>query len=227
VTLEEAFGIVLRRQRRERNLTQDNLSEVSSLDRAFISNMETGKQQPSLLSIYELAKALNIPASTMIFEVDYLLKIHCPSLLYSGQNSSNLWSDCKELVMGESHVTFDGQETIMVADDDVLVRDVVESVLSSHGYTVVTAVDGQEALDKYQSDKIHLILLDVIMPRMDGIAAYKEIKNRYPDALILLTSGYLSDVINSDKLAIIQKPFSPVELLKTIRHMLDSAQGNA
>ena len=225
MTLEEAFGIVLRRLRRERNLTQDNLSEASSLDRAFISNIETGKQQPSLLSIYELAKALNVPASTMIFEVDFLLKIHGPTLLHSSQNHVKSWSVCKEFIMGDNHTKFDGKETILVADDEPLVRNMLHNVLTSHGYSVITAEDGQEALDKYHDgkDKIDLIVLDVVMPKKDGITTCNEIKSKNPNALVLLTSGYLSDLINSDNLDILQKPFSPVELVKRIRHTLDNA----
>ena len=73
MTIEEAFGIVIRRLRKERGLSQDELSNMSSLDRGFISQIERGKQQPTLLTMFGLASALKVSAARVIYEAELLL----------------------------------------------------------------------------------------------------------------------------------------------------------
>lgn len=68
--LETAFGEVLRRLRYERELSQEQLASDSNLDRTFISHLETGRKQPTLLTVFRLAEALGISPSSMIIEVE-------------------------------------------------------------------------------------------------------------------------------------------------------------
>lgn len=72
MTLEAAFGHVIRRLRTEKGLTQDALSVSSALDRSFISQLECGTKQPSLITIFQLARALNVPPGFIIDAVDAL-----------------------------------------------------------------------------------------------------------------------------------------------------------
>jgi CheY-like chemotaxis protein/DNA-binding XRE family transcriptional regulator len=225
LTIEEAFGIVLRRLRRERNLTQDGLSDLSSVDRSFISNIEGGKQQPSLLTIYELAKTLNVSASSIIFEVDFLITVNSPEIIKSNLNNSKYWINCMEIIMDDVLDKYTGNETILLADDENYLRELMSQYLTDCGYKVILAEDGQYAIEKFKlyNDNIHLVILDVVMPRKDGISTYKEIKSMNPNALIFLMSGYHADLVNKeDKFPIIQKPFSPVELIKKVRTTLNS-----
>ena len=69
LTIEEAFGAVLRRLRKEFNLSQEKIAQDSGLDRSFVSNIEGGKQQPSLVSVFSIAKALNVFPSLILKEV--------------------------------------------------------------------------------------------------------------------------------------------------------------
>jgi transcriptional regulator with XRE-family HTH domain len=66
LTIEEAFGEVIRDLRKSNNISQEKLAEISNLDRSFISLMECGHKQPSLITIYQLAKALKLSASKLL-----------------------------------------------------------------------------------------------------------------------------------------------------------------
>jgi signal transduction histidine kinase/CheY-like chemotaxis protein len=125
-----------------------------------------------------------------------------------------------------------GNETILVAEDDAAVRGMIESVLRDFGYTVITAVDGADAVEKYRanSGSIQLLLLDLVMPHKSGREAFDEIVAITPGVSVLFASGYSPDIVR-DKASllaaaeIIYKPVTPGELLRKIRGMLDEKQG--
>jgi len=121
-----------------------------------------------------------------------------------------------------------GCETILVAEDESAVRNVVETTLQRFNYNVISAVDGQDAVEKFAANRnnISLVLMDIIMPRMNGKDAADEIRRLRPDIKILFTSGYTADIIRSrgeldagDE--ILFKPVNPMELLRKIRQILD------
>ncbi len=66
MTIEEAFGEVIRELRKTNNFSQEKLADISKLDRSFISLIECGRKQPSLITIYQLAKAFKLPASKIL-----------------------------------------------------------------------------------------------------------------------------------------------------------------
>jgi len=70
LTIEETFGEVIRELRKAKQLSQEKLAEISNLDRSFISLLETGKKQPSLVTIFQLAKALNSSPSRILLAVE-------------------------------------------------------------------------------------------------------------------------------------------------------------
>lgn len=70
MTIEEAFGQIIKTLRKKTNFSQEKLSEISSLDRSFISLLENGKKQPSLVTIFQLAKALNTTPSKILTAVE-------------------------------------------------------------------------------------------------------------------------------------------------------------
>jgi CheY-like chemotaxis protein len=121
-----------------------------------------------------------------------------------------------------------GTETVLVAEDDEAVRDLIVMLLSEAGYTVVSAVDGGDAIGKFMEnrDRVQLLVLDVIMPKKNGTEAYEEIRAMKPDIKALYMSGYTADVfekknIPEQRLNLITKPVSPTELLKKVRTTLD------
>ncbi len=120
-----------------------------------------------------------------------------------------------------------GTETILVAEDDPSVRNLVEMVLTKHGYQVILADDGQEVVERFalHQNGIGLVLMDIIMPRKNGIDAFDEIRKVRPDAKVLFTSGYTADFIQSrgmqEGVELIMKPVQPLELLRRVREVLE------
>jgi CheY-like chemotaxis protein len=121
-----------------------------------------------------------------------------------------------------------GTETILLVDDEDRVLDVGTKVLKRLGYTVLEARDGKEAIEIYKEnkDKIALVLLDMVMPRMGGGEAYDRMKEINPKVKVLLSSGYDLDSEAKEILArgcnaFIQKPFGMQELSQNIREILD------
>jgi len=123
----------------------------------------------------------------------------------------------------------EGSETILLVEDDETVRTFTTSLLRSNGYTVVEAASGAEALTRIDSEgkTIDLLLTDVVMPGMSGQDLAREIRSLCPDISVLYVSGYAETIYSdSDSPGLhhgfLQKPFSSVDLLGRIRHMLDS-----
>lgn len=121
-----------------------------------------------------------------------------------------------------------GAETILMAEDELFLREVTKEVLEEFGYKVIVAVDGADAIDKFMKnrDDIHLLLLDAIMPKKSGKEVYREIKKVSPDIKAVFLSGYAADLLKDreildEGLALISKPISPAELLKKIREVID------
>jgi len=123
-----------------------------------------------------------------------------------------------------------GTETILLAEDDEMVRSLTEQVLTAFGYRVIPAVDGADAVTKYlaRQDSIQLLLFDLIMPNRNGKEAYDEIRKVCPGVRILFMSGYTADIIEAKALdegtEIIPKPFSPLDLARKVRMVLEKTQ---
>jgi len=120
------------------------------------------------------------------------------------------------------------EATILVADDDPSVRELSEKALGMFGYTVITAEDGDEAIRKFQENKdtIDLVVLDIIMPKMNGKEVSEKVKEIRPDMKTIFISGYPADFITSrgmleEKIELIEKPFNPRTLLRKVREVLD------
>ena len=74
MTIEEAFGEVIRDLRKSNNFSQEQLAELSNLDRSFISQIECGRKQPSLITIYQLAKAFKLSAPKLLMLTEKKIK---------------------------------------------------------------------------------------------------------------------------------------------------------
>jgi len=120
-----------------------------------------------------------------------------------------------------------GGQTILIADDDVQVRSVIKIILGKSGYNVLEAVDGEMAVRQFENNlkDIDLLILDIVMPRKNGLDAFEEIRKLKDDAKVIFMSGYTADVIDQkgvgfEELNLVAKPISPNDLLLKIRDIL-------
>ena len=123
-----------------------------------------------------------------------------------------------------------GRETILLAEDEPMVRSMCKRVLNDNGYNVLEAANGEEALrlaQNHAAGMIDLLVTDVVMPQMGGIELAGCLGESRPDIKILLTSGYtvetpvLASSLNGNML-FLQKPYLPLALLSQVRQVLDS-----
>jgi len=119
--------------------------------------------------------------------------------------------------------------TILVVDDEPQIRRVMRATLTAEGYTIVEARDGQEALEKFRSDRPDLVILDMNMPGMDGVEACREIRSSSNVPIIMLTvrSAEKDKVRALDAGAddYVVKPFGIQELMARIRATLRRSGG--
>ena len=121
-----------------------------------------------------------------------------------------------------------GTETVLVAEDDPSLRKMTKLMLESYGYSVIMAVNGEDAITKFteNSEQISIVILDMIMPIKSGKEVGEAIRKMSPEMKILFASGYSMDLVKRRELMeadsdFIQKPFTPKSLLLKVREILD------
>jgi two-component system cell cycle sensor histidine kinase/response regulator CckA len=123
-----------------------------------------------------------------------------------------------------------GTGTVLLVEDEPMVRTVAERALTRHGYKVLTATNGEDALECLgRGETVDLLISDVVMPLMDGPTMVREARKDYPQLPILFMSGYaeeqLRKSIDIDNVAFLPKPFSVQELAEAVRAVLADAVG--
>lgn len=119
------------------------------------------------------------------------------------------------------------EKKILVVDDEKEIRNLLDIYLSNEGYKVVKASDGEEALNILESDNIQLIVLDIMMPKMDGIEVCRKVREKLSIPILML-SAKSEDI---DKIQGIMtgaddymtKPFNPLELTVRVKALLRRA----
>jgi len=124
-----------------------------------------------------------------------------------------------------------GTETILVAEDEQMVRNLVTNMLQNAGYTVLAASDGEEAIRVFDqhADSIALALLDVVMPKLGGREVMDHIQAHTSTIPFLFSSGYSENAVHTnfvieEGLHLISKPYGKNELLRAVRKLLDERQ---
>jgi two-component system, cell cycle sensor histidine kinase and response regulator CckA len=145
---------------------------------------------------------------------------------------TGLWSNPRESVLLNRSIPLqedsaqDRRPRILLADDEALVRVLVERVLSGQGWQVTAVSSGSEAVKAWEAshDPFDLVILDVNMPGLNGYDAYCEICRGHPRPRCLFVSGYATEAvqrkITQQGLPLIQKPFSPPHLVSRVRELL-------
>ncbi|MGA9380616.1 MAG: PAS domain S-box protein [Phormidium sp.] len=136
----------------------------------------------------------------------------------------------------ETQIPKGSGELILVVDDESAIRDITITSLETHGYKVISACDGQEAIPIYQQnrDKISLVLLDMMMPNMDGYSTINQLEKINPNLNIIAMSGLTANAVNAAAASkqvkgFLSKPFTAEELLVTIQktlHKHDKTEAN-
>jgi len=124
-----------------------------------------------------------------------------------------------------------GSETILLVEDEEMLRRLARTILQKKGYNVMEAANGEEALYKvreYAGKNIHLLLTDVVMPGMSGRELADCLESLQPELKVLYMSGYTNEAIVhhgvlDPEIAYIQKPFSPDVLAAKVREVLDAS----
>lgn len=124
-----------------------------------------------------------------------------------------------------------GVETILIIDDEEIIRNISKRILERVGYSVIVAKDGNEAINLYekQMKEIDLVLLDLVMPEISGVAVFNALVKINPNIKVLVSSGYAEDkfVLELKSKGVkhfVQKPFQPDELLAEIRNCLEETE---
>ena len=124
-----------------------------------------------------------------------------------------------------------GTETILIAEDEPMVRDMAERIFESAGYSVLAASDGEEALHMFAEnrDDISLVVLDVMMPKLNGHQVFARIKAADPDAKVVFCTAHDPETADSrsildNNLRLVSKPFDTNVLLSTVREVLDEVE---
>ena len=121
-----------------------------------------------------------------------------------------------------------GTETILLVDDEDMIWDLVIDMLMQLGYTVLLAGNGREAVETYRGNPggIDLVIMDMVMPEMNGREAFERLKACDPEVRVLLSSGYVSEkdahyVMEAGALGFLRKPYHLRELAREVRRILD------
>jgi CheY-like chemotaxis protein len=121
-----------------------------------------------------------------------------------------------------------GSETILLVEDEEVVRILAQRILAEQGYHLLTASNGAEALELCEKhlQPIHMMLTDIVMPQISGRALAQRLQATYPNMKVLFMSGYAEESLKAigeaiDERNFIQKPFTPTALTRKVRDKLD------
>jgi signal transduction histidine kinase len=120
-------------------------------------------------------------------------------------------------------------ETILLVEDDRVTREAIQTMLESYNYQVVTAANGVEALERFDNEQAHIVLVisDLVMPQMGGVALYRALQKRWPQVKMLFVTGHPLEgenqtLLESGDIYWLQKPFSVREFNQAVRDLLRS-----
>lgn len=131
--------------------------------------------------------------------------------------------------VSKQDIDMKGTETILIIDDEADIRQLCVDMLESLGYKVITAESGSEGINIFRAmkDKISVVILDMIMPKMGGSEVFQTIKTINPDAKVILCSGYnhegfagIDKLLKSGAAGFVQKPFTRHSIVQTIKKAL-------
>ncbi|WP_426949998.1 response regulator transcription factor [Bacillus mycoides] len=118
------------------------------------------------------------------------------------------------------------QRTILIVEDEDILREIMKDYLLNEGYNVLEAIDGKEALSIFEEHEVHLIILDIMLPELDGWAVCRRIRKKSNVPIIMLTARVDEDdtllgfELGADDY--VTKPYSPPILLARAKRLIES-----
>ena len=118
-------------------------------------------------------------------------------------------------------------KSVLIVDDAAFIRMMIRDILANEGYAIHEAVNGRDALEKYSEARSDLVIMDIMMPEMNGLAALRAIRDRDPDARIVIVSAMtdrpvIDEALRRGAMAFVSKPFQPTRVRETVRTCLSS-----
>jgi two-component system, chemotaxis family, chemotaxis protein CheY len=117
------------------------------------------------------------------------------------------------------------QKKILVTDDAVFMRSMLKGILVPNKYAVIEAANGQEAVEQYTAHKPDMVFMDITMPVMDGITAVKTIKEKFPDAIMVMCTAMgqqnmVIEAVRAGAKDFIVKPFQPERVMECVQKLI-------
>lgn len=118
-------------------------------------------------------------------------------------------------------------KTILVVDDAAFMRMMIRDILSKEGYVIHEAVNGRDAVEKYEEVLPDLVTMDITMPEMSGLDALRAIRTQNPQARVLMVSAMgqqkmIVEALESGAMDFLVKPFQPTKVLETVKKCLQT-----
>jgi len=192
-------------------------------DPNYISKTKNAETSERLSMVYAIVKSHGgyIDCSSRLGE-GTTFKVHLPVSVSMVENPSISASERCQKPPSE---TVNGSETILMVDDEPEILNAGKKYMQRFGYRVITAKNGREAINKYKKYPIHLVVLDVGLPDMNGLSCFKTLRSINQNANIVISTG---SYLNPDKkelsdlgaAAFLPKPYSLSQLLNTAKRIL-------
>jgi YesN/AraC family two-component response regulator len=119
---------------------------------------------------------------------------------------------------------------ILIIDDNVMVRKIVRNIFRNEGYEIEEAENGIEGLDMVKQEPFHLIITDILMPKMEGLELIIHLKRDFPKIKVIAISGgkpyylYMAKKLGIE--GVFTKPVDPQELLKAVKRLIQFPSTN-
>lgn len=114
--------------------------------------------------------------------------------------------------------------SVLIVDDEDMMRDLLKRILSRGGFEIDTASNGKEALEKLAANPVDLIISDIKMPGMDGFELLKEVRSKYPDKSVIMITAFGDTYTVKDALLLgadeyVTKPFKSHEITLVVERV--------
>lgn len=124
-----------------------------------------------------------------------------------------------------------GTETVLVVNDEEMIKDLARDILARYGYTVLTAGGGEEAVEVYRrhATAIAVVVLDIVMPEVDGREVFRRVREIDPEAQVIISSGYnqerdATDLLKEGAVKFVQKPYRIASLVGAVGEVLEKRE---